>query len=185
MALAAGPGRRWLTASKRQGAPHPPLLRVALCPGTVTMRSARWPAGQGTVMNRDTLRALRDRRRPGGPWHRPLPAHLHAVLRAARHHRPAVPLQTLFQAAGLPRPLWHPRLYLDGRWLASPVAYWPGHGVLLAVPGAPAAPDTASLCTVHVTPHRLRQAPRSALVALREALTTGPHGPWQRVTTRS
>jgi hypothetical protein len=37
----------------------------------------------------------------------------------------------MIETAGLPHPLWNPRLYLDGDRLADPAAYWPRHGVLL------------------------------------------------------
>lgn len=130
--------------------------------------------------------ALRDPRRPGGRWQRPLPEALHAELRAARRRRRATPAWRLIEDAGLPGPLWNPRLYLDGAWLLDPAAYWPRHGVLLVTGGSalterhPA--DRLGLRMVRATPARLRQDAQPALRDLGRALATGPHGPWTRIT---
>ncbi len=87
-------------------------------------------------------------------------------------------------APDLPRPLWNPRLLLDGRWLADPNAYWPRHGVLFEVDSARAHHvEAAGLKVLHASPQQLRERPEAVLADLRAALTGGPYGPWRRVET--
>jgi hypothetical protein len=109
--------------------------------------------------------------------------------------------------AGVPRPLWNPRLELDGMgapprppraWgrLADPDAYWPGLGVLFEVDSvrhhsgvaefdATLARDaritSRGLMVLHATPRRLRDKPHEVLADLRRLLAGGPYGPWERV----
>ena len=42
-------------------------------------------------------------------------------------------LRTLIRRAGLPGPLFNARLYVGPEFLASPDAWWPGHGVAAEV----------------------------------------------------
>jgi hypothetical protein len=99
-------------------------------------------------------------------------------------------------AEGLPRPLWNPRLELDGEWLADPDAYWPRLGVLFEVDSvrhhsgvaefdATLARDSRitsrGLMVLHATPRRLRDKPHEVLADLRRLLAGGPYGPWGRV----
>jgi hypothetical protein len=99
-------------------------------------------------------------------------------------------------AADLPRPLWNPRLTLDGGFLAVPDAYWPEQGVLLEVDSKEhhwAVADweetmarhnrlaALGFQVLHVSPRQLREQPAEVVTALRTALSTGPHGPVDRV----
>jgi hypothetical protein len=103
----------------------------------------------------------------------------------------AVVLQT-----DLPRPLWNPRLTLDGEFLAVPDAYWREEGVMLEVDSkehhwAVAAWEATmarhnrlaalGFQVLHVSPRQLREQPGEVVAALRTALATGPHGPVTRV----
>lgn len=96
----------------------------------------------------------------------------------------------------LPRPLWNPRLTLDGEFLAVPDAYWPGHGVILEVDSKRhhwAVEDWESTMArhnrlaalgfrvLHASPRQLRDHPGEIVAALRTALSDGPHGPVSRV----
>ncbi len=99
-------------------------------------------------------------------------------------------------AAGLPAPLWNPRLTLDGEFLAVPDAYWQREGVLLEVDsrehhwavtaweGTMARHNRLAALgfqVLHVSPRQLREQPDEVVAALRTALATGPHGPAARV----
>ncbi|MCF6522821.1 type IV toxin-antitoxin system AbiEi family antitoxin domain-containing protein [Streptomyces sp. JJ36] len=99
-------------------------------------------------------------------------------------------------ATDLPRPLWNPRLTLDGAFLAVPDAYWPRHGVILEVDSKRhhwAVEDWEATMArhnrlaalgfrvLHVSPKQVRDRPGEVVAALRAALTAGPHGPVTRV----
>jgi hypothetical protein len=101
--------------------------------------------------------------------------------------------------AGVPRPLWNPRLFLDGKHLADPDAYWPAYGVMFEVDSLRhhfAVADHqrtlarhnrvtgAGLMALHVTPGMVREEPERVLADLRELLAGGPYGPWERVEVR-
>ncbi|MEU8919414.1 hypothetical protein AB0D10_00570 [Kitasatospora sp. NPDC048545] len=105
----------------------------------------------------------------------------------------------LLAHAGLPEPLWNPVLFLDGRFLAVPDAYWPHACVVLEIDSRawhlrPADHErgltranrltTAGLPVVRTTPVRLRRDPAPVLHELTALVTTGPHGPHARVTWR-
>jgi hypothetical protein len=98
-----------------------------------------------------------------------------------------------------PRPLWNPRLTLDGEFLAVPDAYWQREGVMLEVDSkehhwAVAAWERTmarhnrltawGFQVLHVSPRQLRERPGDVVTALRAALATGPHGPVSRVRVR-
>jgi hypothetical protein len=99
-------------------------------------------------------------------------------------------------ATDLPRPLWNARLTLDGEFLAVPDAYWQAEGVMLEVDskrhhwavadweGTMARHNRLAahgFQVLHVSPRQLRERPGEIVAALRVALSTGPHGPVDRV----
>ncbi|MFB7618963.1 hypothetical protein [Kitasatospora sp. NPDC056181] len=105
----------------------------------------------------------------------------------------------LVHGAGLPDPLWNPVLFLDGRFLAVPDAYWPHACVALEIDSrawhlSPADHErslaranrltAAGLPVVRTTPVRLRRDPASVLQELAALLATGPHGPHARISWR-
>jgi hypothetical protein len=137
------------------------------------------------------LRAERLARRPGV---REVLEDLEAGVRSPAEARAR---RLIERAEDVPRPLWNPRLFLDGKHLADPDAYWPEHGVMFEVDSLRhhfAVADhqrtlarhnrvtRAGLMALHVTPGMVRDEPERVLTDLRESLAGGPYGPWQRVT---
>ncbi|MFI6155944.1 hypothetical protein ACIBCA_25050 [Kitasatospora sp. NPDC051170] len=105
----------------------------------------------------------------------------------------------LITHAGLPEPLWNPVLFLDGRFLAVPDAYWPHACVALEIDSRawhlrPADYEhgltranrltAAGLPVVRTTPVQLRRDPTPVLHELTALVTTGPHGPHDRISWR-
>ncbi len=103
------------------------------------------------------------------------------------------------RGAGLPEPLWNPVLFLDGRFLAVPDAYWPQSCVALEIDSrawhlSPADHErsltranrltAAGLPVVRTTPAQLRRDPGPVLHELAVLLSAGPHGAHGRVTWR-
>ncbi|MBD0691404.1 hypothetical protein [Streptomyces sp. CBMA123] len=101
--------------------------------------------------------------------------------------------------AGLPEPLWNPVLFLGGRFLAVPDAYWPHACVALEIDSrayhlSPADHErglaranrltSAGLPVVRTTPVQLRRDPAPVLHQLTALVTTGPHGPHGRISWR-
>ncbi|MFI9364669.1 hypothetical protein ACIG5E_26990 [Kitasatospora sp. NPDC053057] len=101
--------------------------------------------------------------------------------------------------AGLPEPLWNPVLFLNGRFLAVPDAYWPYACVALEIDSRayhlrPADHErglaranrltAAGLPVVRTTPVQLRRDPAPVLHELTALVTTGPHGPHGRISWR-
>jgi hypothetical protein len=92
----------------------------------------------------------------------------------------------LIARAGLPQPVWHAVLTLDGAWLGAPDAYWPLHGVALEVDDAHAAQrrhrlEGTGLYVIHASPWQIRHAARELLSLLRTALAGGPYAPADRI----
>ncbi|WP_407564231.1 hypothetical protein [Streptomyces sp. 184] len=96
--------------------------------------------------------------------------------------------RALLHTAGLPPPLWHTPLHLDGYWLTTPHAHWPRTGVLLHLTEPPYRTDDGTvehhnalealgLHLVHTTPRQLFREPDAFTAAVREALAAAPHGP--------
>lgn len=105
----------------------------------------------------------------------------------------------LLAHAGLPEPLWNPVLFLDGRFLAVPDAYWPHACVALEIDSRawhlrPADHErglaranrltAVGLPVVRTTPVQLRRDPVPVFHELTALLTTGPHGPHRRISWR-
>ncbi|MFB6891167.1 hypothetical protein ACFCX4_17895 [Kitasatospora sp. NPDC056327] len=103
------------------------------------------------------------------------------------------------RGAGLPEPLWNPVLFLDGRFLAVPDAYWPQACTALEIDSRawhlrPADHErsltranrltAAGLPVVRTTPVQLRRDPGPVLRELAALLAAGPHGPHGRITWR-
>ncbi|MDI2128265.1 hypothetical protein [Yinghuangia seranimata] len=103
---------------------------------------------------------------------------------------PEAELRRHVLAAGLPEPLWNPRVHLpDGTFLCSPDALWPHLGVAAEVDSvayhyatAAARADTAAraarmraagLVVVSFLPGRIRDDPSGVVRVLRDALAVG------------
>lgn len=100
-------------------------------------------------------------------------------------------LLTLVRQSKLPEPLYNPRLFVEGEFLASPDAWWPAYGVAAEVDSrawhlSPAdwertlarhARMTAQgILVLHFPPARLRTARREVVAEIRSALarSSGP-----------
>ena len=102
---------------------------------------------------------------------------------------PEAELRELIKRAGLPQPLFNPRLYLpDGTFLGSPDVWWAEAGVAVEVDSKRwhLSPDdwertmdrharfgAHGVVTLHVTPHKLRADPASVIAAMRSAYQSG------------
>jgi hypothetical protein len=106
-------------------------------------------------------------------------------------------LRDLIISSGLPVPFYNPTLFLDGKFLACPDAWWPDKAVAVEVDSREfhLLPDdweqtmrrhrrmfAAGLSVLHVSPRQLRTEPRQVLTDIAEALRAGRPAP--RVTMR-
>lgn len=107
-------------------------------------------------------------------------------------------LRDLILKSGLPMPLFNPSLYLNGKFLASPDAWWPQAGVIAEVDSRRwhALPEdwsrtmarsaelgAAGLIVLHFSPHQIRTEPGQVLRKIAGALRTGR--PVPGITTRA
>jgi hypothetical protein len=102
---------------------------------------------------------------------------------------PEAELRELIKRAGLPKPLFNPRLYLpNGIFLGSPDVWWAEAGVAVEVDSKRwhLSPDdwertmdrhasfgAHAIVTLHFTPHKLRTDPASVIAAMRNAYQAG------------
>jgi hypothetical protein len=102
---------------------------------------------------------------------------------------PEAELRRLIQQAGLPMPLFNPRLYLlDGTFIARPDAWWPEASVAIEVDSKRwhfQANDWEhtmdrhsdlgqySIVTLHFTPHKIRTDPAFVIKRMTNAYNTG------------
>jgi hypothetical protein len=136
---------------------------------------------------------LRERRGPG-----------HALLRAVLAEvadgtgsAAEGDLRDLIGSSGLPTPHYNPTLFLDGKFLARPDAWWPQAGVAVEVDSKEfhLLPEdweqtmrrhrrmsAAGLSVLHLSPRQLRTEPRQVLSDIAAALHAGRPAP--RVTMR-
>jgi hypothetical protein len=97
-------------------------------------------------------------------------------------------LRDLILRSALPRPLFNPSLFLGGRLLAKPDAWWPDYGVAVEVDSREwhLAPDdweatmrrdrrltVAGIRVLHVSPRQLRTEPDRIIRDIAAALRTG------------
>jgi hypothetical protein len=106
-------------------------------------------------------------------------------------------LRDLIASSDLPAPFYNPALFLDGRFLARPDAWWPGAAVAVEVDSKEfhLLPEdweqtmrrhrrmtAAGLSVLHLSPRQLRAEPRQVLTDIAAALRAGRPAP--RVTMR-
>jgi hypothetical protein len=106
-------------------------------------------------------------------------------------------LRTLIRRAGLPGPLFNARLYIGHEFLASPDAWWPGHGVAAEVDSqewhfAPAGwkrttarhtrMTAQGILVLHFPPSQIHKEPRLVGQEIRSALAAS-RGPLPHVRT--
>ena len=111
---------------------------------------------------------------------------------------PEAELRELIKKAGLPVPLFNPRLYLpNGTFIACPDAWWPEAGVAVEIDSKRwhASPDDwertmdrhdklsqHSIVTLHFTPHRLRNDRAFVMAAMKAAYQSGAARPRLQIT---
>ena len=136
---------------------------------------------------------LRERHRPGhGLLHTVLAEIAGGTMSAAEGD-----LRDLIASSGLPVPFYNPTLFLDGKFLARPDAWWPQAAVAVEVDSMEfhLLPEdweqtmrrhrrmsAAGLSVLHVSPRQLRTESRQVLADIAAALRAGRPAP--RVTTR-
>jgi hypothetical protein len=114
---------------------------------------------------------------------------------------PEADLRQLIRQAGVPMPLFNPRLYLpDGTFLGSPDAWWPEAGVAVEVDSKRwhLSPDdwertmdrharfgAHGIVTLHVTPDKLRRDPARVIAAITDAYKAGAARPPLPITARA
>jgi hypothetical protein len=110
---------------------------------------------------------------------------------------PEADLRDLIRKAGLPQPLYNPKLYLGDVFLAQPDAWWPEHGVAVEVDSrewhlSPAdwertmtrhrRMSAAGVIVLHISPRQLREQQADAIAEMAGALRNGR--PLPAITTR-
>jgi hypothetical protein len=101
-------------------------------------------------------------------------------------------LMDLVKRAGLPDPLYNPRLYVDGKFLAAPDAWWREVSVAVEVDSVEwhlsperwqatmerhARMAAAGIRVLHFSPRQIRSEPDVVIARIREALRTGAPNP--------
>jgi hypothetical protein len=156
----------------------------------------------GAVQRGDCpLRALAEELREGQTWHS---ARLRKVLaEVADGVRSVVEaeLRDLIERAGLPMPIFNPRLFAaDGAFIACPDAWWPEAGVAVEVDSRQwhllpadwertmrrhAAMISRGILVLHFSPAQIRSEPATVLAAIRDAIAVGRRNPPLPIVTRS
>jgi hypothetical protein len=161
------------------------------------LSDARTVVASGVQQGRCTVRELADeladRHDAGDALFRGVLAEVAAGIRSA----PEAELRELIMSSGLPAPLYNPDLYLNGKFLARPDAWWPEAGVAVEVdskewhllPGdwertlqRDRRMIAAGIFVIHVTPSELRTESVQIVEDIAAALKRGR--PARGITTR-
>jgi hypothetical protein len=152
------------------------------------LSDARTVVASGVQQRRCTIRQLADelagRHDAGDALFRRVLAEVAAGIRSA----PEAELRELIRNSGLPAPLYNPDLYLNGKFLARPDAWWPEAGVAVEVDSKEwhllpsdwqrtlrrhRQMTAAGISVVHVTPDQLRGEPVQVVEDIAAALKRG------------
>ena len=157
--------------------------------GLTDLRAARALLA-GVVQNRGCTRAQLEQELGAGPVrHSALLRSVLTEIADGARSAPEADLRDLVKSAGLPMPLFNPRLYLpSGKFIACPDAWWPEAGVAVEVDSKRwhLNPDDwertmdrhdrlgqYSIVTLHFTPHKLRSDQASVTAMLNNAYISG------------
>lgn len=155
------------------------LVAGAVQQGNCTPRELAAELGQSRLRNAASVRAVL--------------AEVNLGIRSA----PEGDLMDLVKRAGLPEPYYNPRLYMDGKLLASPDAWWPAVSVAVEVDSQlwHASPAdwqrtmerhdrmaAAGIRVLHFSPRQIRTEPEVVIGIIRQALSVGAPSP--RIETR-
>jgi hypothetical protein len=164
---AAADAARWLTSAREVRA----VIAGAVQKGACTVGQLTEELNAGPVRDSALLRSVLSEVGVG--------------VRSA----PEADLRELIKRAGLPQPMFNPRLYLpDGTLLGSPDVWWPEAGVAVEVDSKRwhLSPDdwertmnrharlgAHGIVTLHFSPHQLRADPALVIAAMRNAYQAG------------
>jgi hypothetical protein len=180
-------------------------IRYALAPRAIAdsvrglhrLSDARTVVASGVQQGRCTLRQLADELAGRHDARDALLRKVLAEVAAGIRSAPEAELRELISSSGLPAPLYNPDLYLNGKFLARPDAWWPQAAVAVEVdskewhlsPGdwqqtlrRHRRMTAAGIFVVHVTPDQLRTEPLQVVADVAAALERGR--PARDVTTR-
>lgn len=171
-----------------------PARAVADTARTLTdLRQVRALVGHAVQNRHCAVDQLADELRLGGRTHGALLRRVIAEVTAGVRSVPEAELRDLIIKAGLPMPMFNPRLYLpNGQFIACPDVWWPEAGVAIEIDSRQwhFAPDDwertmnrhsdlaqHGIVTLHVTPHQLRTDPGSVLRKAANAYKSGKARP--------
>jgi hypothetical protein len=166
-ARAAADAARWLTSLQEARA----LIAGAVQKGACTVGQLTEELNAGPVRDSALLRTVL--------------SEVGAGVRSV----PEAELRVLIRRAGLPLPMFNPRLYLpNGTFLGSPDVWWPEAGLAVEVDSkrwhlSPADWERTmdrhsrfgehAIVTLHFAPHKLRVDPAHVIAAMRNAYQAG------------
>lgn len=175
----------------------PPLRSYAL-PARAAADTARWLTDlrdvraviAGAVQSkRCTVGELAEELRAGGIRNSARLRRVLAEVAQGVRSAPEAELRILIIRAGLPLPMFNPRLYLpDGSFIAQPDAWWPEAGVAIEVDSKRWHFEAADwertmdrhsdlgqfgIVTLHFTPHKLREDPAFVVQRMTNAYNSG------------
>lgn len=172
----------------------PPARAVAdALRGLASLREARALLA-GVVQDRGCAPCQLRRELDAGPvQHSRLLRSVLAEVADGVRSAPEAELRDLIKRAGLPMPLFNPRLYLpDGTFIACPDAWWPEAGVAVEIDSKRwhLSPDDwertmdrhgqlgqYAIVTLHFTPHKLRTDQAFVIASLKNAYKSGTTRP--------
>jgi hypothetical protein len=175
----------------------PPSRDYAL-PARAAADAARWLTDLGEVRavvagavqsQRCTLAELTDELRAGGIRDSALFRSVLAEVGTGVRSAPEAELRVLIGKAGLPMPMFNPRLYLmDGTFIGRPDAWWPEASVAIEVDSKRWHFQEAdwertmdrhsdlgqySIVTLHFSPHKIRTEPTFVIERMTNAYNSG------------
>jgi hypothetical protein len=179
--LALGPPRRSYARPARAAADAARWL--------TDLREVRAVVAGAVQSRRCTVAELREELRMGGIRDSALLRSVLAEAGEGVRSAPEAELRDLIRQAGLPMPLFNPRLYLpDGTFIAQPDAWWPEASVAIEVDSKRwhfQADDWEhtmdrhsdlsqySIVTLHLTPHKIRADPAFVIKRMTNAYNSG------------
>jgi hypothetical protein len=189
----------WTRGPAASGYASPPRAVADTARWLTSLREVRAVVGEAVQNRHCTVEHLVSELRAGGTSHSALLRKAVEEAAAGVRSAPEAELRDLIARAGLPTPLFNPRLFLPDRtFIASPDVWWPEAGVAVEVDSRQwhLAPDDwertmnrhsnlaqYGIVTLHVTPHQLRTAPVPLLRKAANAYKAGISRPRLNILT--
>jgi hypothetical protein len=184
---------RWIWGSHGRRYAFPERAVADTARMLTDLREVRALVGHAVQDRHCAIDQLAGELRLGGRANGALLRRVIAEVTAGVRSAPEAELRDLIVKAGLPVPLFNPRLYLpNGRFLACPDAWWPEAGVAIEIDSREwhLAPDDwertmnrhsdlgqHGIVTLHVTPHQLRTNPKAIAQKVANAYKAGTARP--------